>query len=69
MSVVYAETVYLRVEGGQLHRAYEIGGRLVDDGRCNLDDAARKSLVEEPEALAVEGDENLCGHCFPGGQK
>lgn len=62
--VQYAIEFDVLVEGGQAHLVYEIAGRTFDDGRCNLDDAARKSRVS-PEEVAMLPAERLCGFCHP----
>lgn len=60
-----AKAVYLEVVGGQVHLVYRIGGRRVDDGRCNIDDATHELQELSDDEFAMVAPERLCGHCFP----
>lgn len=53
----------VRVEGGKVHLRFEVGGRKVDDPRCNLDDATRRSSIT-PELLEQVDPSELCSYCF-----
>lgn len=58
-------SIVVEVVDGQVHAAVHDGYRRLDDGRCNLDDAAHQ--VREIPFPAIVDESRLCGHCFPGG--
>lgn len=55
----------VRVAGGKIHLHYEVNGRIVDDPRCNLDDAKRRDRIS-PDVLAEVDPSQLCAFCFGG---
>lgn len=58
-------SIVVEVVDGQVHAAAHDGRRRLDDGRCNLDDAAHQ--VREVPFPAIVEPARLCGHCFATG--
>ena len=57
-------SLVVEVVDGQVHAVAHDGVRRLDDGECNLDDAAH-ALRELPFPVIVEST-RLCGHCWTG---
>ena len=58
-------SIVVEVVDGQFHSAVDDGRRRLDDGECNLDDAAHAlRIVPFPAIVPID---RLCGHCWPDG--
>jgi len=65
--VFYGTVEFVGVLGGKIHKRYLIQGRHVDDPRCNLDDATRRSSIDRDEVATARAG-RLCSYCFPTGE-